>query len=149
MPVVERLERGFDQQLGRRFEGGVELSGGEWQKVALARAYMRDAQILILDEPTAALDARADYQVFRRVADLAKEKIALIISHRFSTARVADHIVALECGRLVEQGTHEKLIPEPKPLALLAAIMLTLMAQRISGLAWAKVQRLPSGSAAS
>ncbi len=108
--VARRLERGFDQQLGREFEGGVELSGGEWQKVALARAYVREAQVVVLDEPTAALDARGEYDVFRRVTELAQDKITLIISHRFSTVRVADRIVVLKRGRLVEQGTHESLL---------------------------------------
>ena len=101
----------YRQMLGRRFEGGVDLSGGEWQKIALARAYMRTgAQALILDEPTAALDARAEYEVFRRFAELVKGRMAIIISHRFSTVRVADRIVVLEKGTVVEDGTHEELI---------------------------------------
>ena len=108
--VAERLEHGFEQQLGREFAAGVELSGGEWQKVALSRAYMREAQVLILDEPTAALDARAEYEVFRRVTELARQKIALIISHRFSTVRVADRIMVLNRGRLVEEGVHDELV---------------------------------------
>lgn len=108
--VAGRLERGLDQQLGRRFEGGVDLSGGEWQKVALARAYMRDAQVLILDEPTAALDARAEYQVFLRFTELTKGRIAVLISHRFSTVRMADRILVLNGGRVVEQGTHGELV---------------------------------------
>jgi ATP-binding cassette subfamily B protein len=108
--VVGRLEKGYDQMLGRRFEGGVELSGGEWQKVALGRAYMRDAQVLILDEPTAALDARAEYDVFLRFAELTKGKMAVLISHRFSTVRMADRILVLQGGELVDQGTHEELI---------------------------------------
>lgn len=108
--VAARLEKGFEQQLGRRFEGGVELSGGEWQKVALARAYMREAQVLILDEPTAALDARAEYEVFLRFTELTRGKIAVLISHRFSTVRMADRILVLNGGRLVEQGTHEELL---------------------------------------
>ena len=95
--------------LGRRFEHGVDLSGGEWQKLALARAYLRDSQLLILDEPTAALDARSEYEVFRRFAELTSEKTALFISHRFSTVRMADRIVVLEDGRIAEEGTHEQL----------------------------------------
>jgi len=107
--VIERLPRGYDQMLGRRFENGVDLSGGEWQKLALARAYLRDSQLLILDEPTAALDARSEYEVFRRFAELTSEKMALFISHRFSTVRMADRIVVLENGRIAEEGTHDKL----------------------------------------
>ncbi len=101
---------GYGQMLGRRFEGGVDLSGGEWQKVALARAYMRDAQLLILDEPTAALDARAEYEVFLRFSELTKGRMAVLISHRFSTVRMADRILVLRGGELVEQGTHEELL---------------------------------------
>jgi len=108
--VVAKLERGYDQMLGRRFETGVELSGGEWQRVALARAYLRDAQLLILDEPTAALDAKSELEVFERFAELTKEKMALLISHRFSTVRMADRIVVLSGGRLVEEGNHQQLI---------------------------------------
>jgi ATP-binding cassette subfamily B protein len=96
--------------LGRRFEGGVDLSGGEWQKFALARAYLRDAQLLILDEPTASLDARSEFEVFERFAELTCGKMALLISHRFSTVRMADRIVVLEGGRLVEEGSHEQLV---------------------------------------
>jgi ATP-binding cassette subfamily B protein len=108
--VIARLPRGLDQMLGRRFEGAVDLSGGEWQKVALARAYLRDAQLLILDEPTAALDARAEYEVFLRFSELTAGKMAVLISHRFSTVRMADRIVVLQGGQLVEQGTHEELV---------------------------------------
>jgi ATP-binding cassette, subfamily B, bacterial len=108
--VAERLTKGYDQMLGRRFEGGVDLSGGEWQKVALARAYLREAQVLILDEPTASLDARAEYEVFLRFADLTKGKMAVLISHRFSTVRMADRILVLQGGELVDQGTHEELV---------------------------------------
>ncbi len=107
--VIARLPARLEQMLGRRFEGGVDLSGGEWQKLALARAYLRDSQLLILDEPTAALDARSEYQVFQRFAELTAGKMALFISHRFSTVRMADRIVVLESGRIVEEGTHEKL----------------------------------------
>ena len=96
--------------LGRRFEGGVDLSGGEWQKIALARAYLRDAQLLILDEPTASLDARSERQVFQRFADLTEGKMALLISHRFSTVRMADRIVVLENGRIAEEGSHRRLV---------------------------------------
>ena len=108
--VVGKLEHGYDQMLGRRFEGGVDLSGGEWQKIALARAYLRDAQLLILDEPTASLDARSEFEVFERFAELTLGKMALLISHRFSTVRMADRIVVLEGGRLVEEGSHGQLM---------------------------------------
>jgi ATP-binding cassette subfamily B protein len=110
--VVAKLAGGYDQMLGRRFEGGVELSGGEWQKIALARAYLRDAQLLILDEPTAALDARSELEVFERFADLTRGKMALLISHRFSTVRMADRIVVLSGGRLIEEGNHQHLMEQ-------------------------------------
>jgi ATP-binding cassette subfamily B protein len=108
--VIEKLSGGYDQMLGRRFEGGVELSGGEWQKIALARAYLRDAELLILDEPTAALDARSELEVFERFAELTEGKMALLISHRFSTVRMADRIVVLSGGRLIEEGNHQQLM---------------------------------------
>jgi ATP-binding cassette subfamily B protein len=108
--VIARLRGGYEQMLGRRFDGGVDLSGGEWQKLALARAYLRDAQLLILDEPTASLDARSEMEVFQRFAELTHGKMALLISHRFSTVRMADRIVVLERGRLVEEGTHSELL---------------------------------------
>jgi len=107
--VVGKLPSGLDQMLGRRFDGGVDLSGGEWQKIALARAYLRDAQVLILDEPTSALDARSEYEVFQRFAELTTGKMALFISHRFSTVRMADRIVVLEKGRIAEEGDHDAL----------------------------------------
>ena len=105
-----KLPGAYQQWLGRKFNDGVELSGGEWQKVALARAYMKDAQVLILDEPTAALDARAEYEVFQRFAELTKGKSAVLISHRFSTARLADLILVLDKGTLLESGTHAELL---------------------------------------
>jgi ATP-binding cassette, subfamily B, bacterial len=108
--LLPRLPARYRQMLGRRFEQGVDLSGGEWQKVALARAYMRDAQLLILDEPTAALDARAEYEVFLRFAELIGGRMAILISHRFSTVRMADRIVVLQNGTVTEQGTHEALL---------------------------------------
>jgi ATP-binding cassette subfamily B protein len=108
--VISKLPEGYEQMLGKRFRNGVELSGGEWQKVALGRAYMRDAQLLILDEPTAALDARAEYDVFQRFADLTKGKTAVLISHRFSTVRMADRILVLKDGQKTEIGSHEALI---------------------------------------
>ena len=107
--VLRKLPLGFEQMLGRRFDGGVDLSGGEWQKLALARAYLREAQVLILDEPTSALDARSEYEVFKRFAELTEGKMALFISHRFSTVRMADRIVVLEKGQIAEEGNHEEL----------------------------------------
>ena len=113
---MRKLPRHYDQMLGRRFDGGVDLSGGEWQKVALARAYLREAQVLILDEPTAALDARSEYEVFQRFAELTAGKTALFISHRFSTVRMADRIVVLENGRIAEDGSHDQLAQPGRPL---------------------------------
>ncbi len=108
--VVERFPERYNQMLGRRFSNGVDLSGGEWQKIALARAYMRDAELLILDEPTSALDARAEYEVFQRFSELTRGKSAVLISHRFSTVRMADRILVLDKGRLIEIGSHEELL---------------------------------------
>ncbi len=108
--VIARLPRDYEQMLGRRFDQGVDLSGGEWQKVALARAYLREAQVLILDEPTAALDARSEFEVFHRFAELTAGKTALFISHRFSTVRMADRIIVLQHGRIAEDGNHERLL---------------------------------------
>lgn len=110
--VVEQLPEQYEQFLGKRFKNGVELSGGQWQKIALARAYMRDAQLLILDEPTSALDARAEHEVFQRFTELIEGKMAVLISHRFSTVRMADRILFLENGQLLELGTHEELIAQ-------------------------------------
>ena len=108
--VIEKLAGGYEQMLGRRFEGGVDLSGGEWQKLALARAYLREAQVLILDEPTAALDARAEFEVFQRFNELTTDKMALFISHRFSTVRMAERIIVLENGSIAEEGSHDRLM---------------------------------------
>jgi ATP-binding cassette subfamily B protein len=108
--VIRKLPKSYDQILGRRFEGGVDLSGGEWQKMALARAYLRDAQLLILDEPTAALDAKSEHEVFQRFAELTQGKMALLISHRFSTVKMADRILVLEQGEIAEQGDHRELL---------------------------------------
>lgn len=108
--IIEQLEDGLNQMLGRRFERGANLSGGEWQKFALARAYIRDAQVLILDEPTAALDAQAEYEMFRRFSELTAGRTAVLISHRFSTARLADRILVLRDGRVTEDGSHDQLL---------------------------------------
>jgi ATP-binding cassette subfamily B protein len=108
--VIAKLPAGYNQMLGRRFDGGVDLSGGEWQKLALARAYLRDAQLIILDEPTASLDARSEFDVFKRFAELTRDKMALLISHRFSTVKMANRIVVLEGGHLVEEGSHRQLM---------------------------------------
>jgi ATP-binding cassette subfamily B protein len=108
--LLPRFANGYQQMLGRRFDEGVDLSGGEWQKIALARAYIRDAQVLILDEPTAALDARAEYEVFLRFSELVAGRMAVLISHRFSTVRMADRIIVLRHGRVEEQGSHDELL---------------------------------------
>ncbi|HOY18095.1 MAG TPA: ABC transporter ATP-binding protein [Haliscomenobacter sp.] len=108
--VIDQLPERYEQMLGRRFKNGVDLSGGQWQKIALGRAYMRDAQLLILDEPTSALDARAEHEVFLRFAELISGKSAVLISHRFSTVRMADRILVLENGQMVEIGSHEELL---------------------------------------
>ena len=110
--VIRRLPAGYDQIIGKRFRTGVELSGGEWQKIAIARAYMRDAQLLILDEPTAALDARAEFEVFQRFKELSAGKTAVLISHRFSSVRMADRILVLADGEIEAMGTHEELLTQ-------------------------------------
>jgi ATP-binding cassette, subfamily B, bacterial len=108
--VIGRLPAGYDQIVGKRFRGGVDLSGGEWQKIAIARAYMRDAQVLILDEPTASLDARSEFEVFQRFKELSEGKTAVLISHRFSSVRMADRILVLADGEIEAAGTHEELL---------------------------------------
>ncbi|MDQ2704837.1 MAG: ABC transporter ATP-binding protein/permease [Pseudomonadota bacterium] len=110
--VIEKLPLGYDQPLGKLFANGRDLSGGEWQKVAIARAYMRDAELIILDEPTAALDAKAEAEVFQRFKGLAKGKTAVLISHRFSTVRMADRILVLSGGRIIESGSHAELVAQ-------------------------------------
>ena len=112
--VVSEMAYGLEQRLGRRFYKGTELSGGQWQKVALARAYMKDADIMVLDEPTSALDAQAEFDVFERFIALTKGKTSIIISHRFSTVRMADRILVLQHGQVLELGTHQELMANPK-----------------------------------
>jgi ABC-type multidrug transport system fused ATPase/permease subunit len=109
-PVIEQLPQKLDTMLGGWFEEGHELSGGQWQKIALARAFMRDSEVLVLDEPTAALDAEAEFELFRRLQELARDRTAILISHRFSTVRQADRIAVLRDGRVEELGTHEELL---------------------------------------
>jgi len=109
-PIIETMPQGYDSMLGRRWEKGLELSGGQWQKIALARAFMRKAEVLVLDEPTSALDAEAEYEVFRRFGELMEGRIAVLISHRFSTVRMADRIAVLAAGRLLELGSHAELM---------------------------------------
>jgi ATP-binding cassette subfamily B protein len=108
--TIRSLPQGYDTMLGKWFERGNDLSGGEWQKVALARAFMREAEVLVLDEPTAALDAMNEYAIFQRFRELTDNKIALLISHRFSTVRMADRIVVLDEGQVIETGTHAELL---------------------------------------
>jgi len=123
--VVSELTNGYEQQLGKRFVKGQELSGGQWQKIALARAYMKDAEVMILDEPTSALDAKAESEVFERFIHLIKNKTSVIISHRFSTVRQADRIIVLQEGKILESGTHEELMSNNK----LYAQLFTLQAE--------------------
>jgi ATP-binding cassette subfamily B protein len=108
--LIESLPAGYDQVIGRRFKSGVDLSGGQWQKIAIARAYMRDAQVMILDEPTAALDARSEYEVFQRFRELSDQRTTVLISHRFSSVRMADRILVMADGLIEASGTHEGLM---------------------------------------
>ncbi|MEF3081260.1 ABC transporter ATP-binding protein [Luteimonas sp. SMYT11W] len=110
--LIAGLPGGYDQLIGRRFKTGVDLSGGQWQKIAIARAYMREAQVMILDEPTAALDARSEFEVFRRFKELSEDRTAVLISHRFSSVRMADRILVLEQGRIEASGTHAELMTQ-------------------------------------
>ncbi|HBK45147.1 MAG TPA: ABC transporter ATP-binding protein, partial [Xanthomonadaceae bacterium] len=110
--VIEGLPHGYAQLIGRRFKTGVDLSGGQWQKIAIARAYLRDAQVMILDEPTAALDARAEFEVFQRFKELSEQRTAVLISHRFSSVRMADRILVLADGRIEASGTHAQLMAQ-------------------------------------
>jgi ATP-binding cassette subfamily B protein len=110
--LIDSLPDRYDQLIGRRFKTGVDLSGGQWQKIAIARAYMRDAQVMILDEPTAALDARSEFEVFQRFKDLSEGRTAVLISHRFSSVRMADRILVLADGKVEASGTHEQLMAQ-------------------------------------
>ena len=107
---LKDLPNKFDQIIGKMFKDGVDLSGGQWQKLALARAFFKNAPILILDEPTSAIDAKAEYEIFQRVQELQKDKTVIIISHRFSTVRNADRILVLNDGAIIEEGSHEVLM---------------------------------------
>ena len=111
--LIENLPDGYEQMIGKHFQNGLELSGGEWQKIAIARAYMREADVLVLDEPTAALDARAEFEIFQRFKELSMGRIAILISHRFSSVRMADRILVLAGGAVEAAGTHQELILQP------------------------------------
>ena len=110
--VVNTLEKGYETRLGKMFKGGVDLSGGQWQKIGMARAFMTDAPILILDEPTAALDAIAEYELFEKFRTLTAGKMTFFVSHRFSTVQLADRIVVLENSKIVEVGSHSELMQQ-------------------------------------
>jgi ABC-type multidrug transport system fused ATPase/permease subunit len=122
-PIIEALPAGFDTPLGRWFKGGQELSGGQWQKIALSRAFMRSrADILVLDEPTSAMDAEAETQLFDQFSTATAHQMAILISHRFSTVRRADKIIVLSGGKLIEQGTHRDLLEQGGRYARLFAM---------------------------
>jgi len=110
LDFIQKMKKEFDQQLGREFSHGEELSGGQWQRIALARAFFKNAPILILDEPTSAIDAKAEAEIFEKLRVFMKEKTVIFISHRFSTVRNADRIIVLDEGHIVEDGKHEELM---------------------------------------
>ena len=125
--VIAGLKNGYDTQLGKWFQNGEELSIGEWQKIALARAFLRDAEIIVLDEPTSAMDAKAEYELFSKFHQLSKGRTAVVISHRLSTVKMVDHIYFLEGGKIIERGTHKELIVEAEntPTCLKSKLSLT------------------------
>ena len=120
--IIEGLEDGFETTLGGWFLDGRELSGGQWQKIALSRAFMREGTVLVLDEPTSALDAKHEYEIFKRFRELTQGKTALLISHRFSTVRMADRIAVIADGKLSEIGSHQELVQAGGPYAKLFAL---------------------------
>ena len=117
--LIQTLSKGYETQLGTWFKGGTELSGGEWQKIALARAFVRDAEVIILDEPTSSLDPLAEAELFKNFRNLIQNKSAILISHRFSTVQMADYIYVLDQGKIIEEGTHQSLIIKNGNYALL------------------------------
>ena len=125
-PVISQLANGYDTVLGKSFDGGQELSAGEWQKIAIARAFLHDGEIIVLDEPSSSLDAQAEYEIFERFHQLMKNKTAILISHRLSTVKMVDRIYVLRHGRIAESGTHKELMKESR----IYAGMFETLAQR-------------------